>query len=204
VNSHDQYTRHILHEIERNEKPTQRALAAELGIALGLTNLLIRRIVKKGWVKVVNVNPRRVRYLITPAGIAAKARITRAYLDNTVHLYTETRERIGASLQALSQEWVMDAGQDPLKRIVFYGAGEVAEIAYISLQRTDLRLIGVVDDNARGGFFGVRVHPSSALGPADLDGQPFGRLVVTSFRRSAPIRARLSVLGIPPERIYWL
>ena len=76
--SHDHHTRRILTQIEAEDKISQRSLAKELGIALGLTNLLIRRIVKKGWVKVINVRPNRVRYLITPTGIAEKARITRS------------------------------------------------------------------------------------------------------------------------------
>ncbi len=67
--SHDHHTRRILTRIEAGDKISQRSLAKELGIALGLTNLLIRRLVKKGWVKVINVRPNRVRYLITPTGI---------------------------------------------------------------------------------------------------------------------------------------
>lgn len=205
MDTHDNYTRHILGEIERGRQPTQRALSAELGIALGLTNLLVRRVVKKGWVKATNVNPRRVRYLITPAGIAEKARITRAYFDNTVRLYTETRERIRDSFNDLSAEWTNEhLDEDGAKRIVFYGAGEVAEIGYISLQRTDLHLVGVVDDRRQTPLFGVPVHPSSLLGPDALAGQRFGRLVVMSFRRAEEIRTRLEALGIPSDRVFWL
>jgi hypothetical protein len=205
LGSHDEYTRHILSEIERGRQPTQRALAADLGIALGLTNLLVRRIVKKGWVKAVNIAPQRVRYLITPAGIAEKTRVTRLYFENTVRLYTETRERISSRFGELSDGWpVHDAGEDRQKRIVFYGAGEVAEIGYIGLQRTDLRLVGVVDDRAHEPFFGLPVHPSSELCATHLAGVPFGRVVVMSFRRAAQIRSMLDARGIPEEVIFWL
>ena len=138
--SHDHHTRRILTELELRSKVSQRSLARELGIALGLTNLLMRRIVKKGWVKVVNARPHTVRYLITPAGMAAKARMTRAYLSSTLRFYSETRERIGESLEALSMEWSVPeaeaAARNGEKEIVFYGAGEVAEIAYVMFGST--------------------------------------------------------------------
>ena len=206
--SHDHHTRRILSEIEAGKKISQRSLAKELNIALGLTNSLIRRVVKKGWVKVINVRPNRVRYLITLAGIAEKARITRSYLDNTVRLYTETRERIRQRLDELSTSWSPPdeaaASDGREKRIVFYGAGDVAEIAYICLEGSDLKLVGVVDDRRKGPFFGVAVHTLDRLRPFDLDGQPYGRLVVMSFRRAEEIRAKLGSLGFPLERVFTL
>lgn len=209
MGNHDLHTRDILDQIEREQGVTQRRLASDLEIALGLTNLLIKRIVRKGWVKVVNVNPNRFSYLITPAGIAEKARITRAYFNNTVRLYTETRERLRASLTQLSAEWSADdvraAGGTDEKRIVFYGAGEVAEIGYISLQGTDLRLVGVVDDRNGGRkFFDFPVRHASMLKPTELDGEPFGRLIVMSFRKAGQIRAKLTALQFPLDRVHWL
>ena len=206
--SHDHHTRRILSQIEAGKKISQRSLAKELGIALGLTNLLIRRLVKKGWVKVINVKPNRVRYLITPAGIAEKARMTRSYLDTTLRLYTETRERIRRGLDELSASWppedqeaVGDGGE---KRIVFYGAGDVAEISYICLQGSDLKLVGVVDDSRTSPFFGIAVCAPDRLRSGDLDGQPFSRLVVMSFQQAEGIRAKLQALQFPPERVFWI
>ena len=202
--SHDDYHQHILSRIEAGAPITQRSLAKELGIALGLTNLLIHRVIKKGWVKAVNVRRNRIHYLITPEGIAEKARVTRAYFDNTMRLYTETRDQIRQNLDRLSYTWPADhlpAGQ---KRIVFYGCGEVAEIAFICLDGTDLRLVGVVDDKRQKPFFGIPVHPPIALSGDHLNGYEFGRLVVTSFRRADDIRARLETSGYPLERVFWL
>src|SRR6185369_5551577 len=138
VNSHDVHTREILAEIERGKPVSQRSLSKRLGIALGLTNLLIRQLVNKGDVKVVNVRPNRVSYLITPAGIAEKARATRSYLARTLLLYTETRPPIHAGLLAASEQRRSNSNGDGRLRVVFYGASEVAEIAYVCLQDTDL------------------------------------------------------------------
>ena len=205
---HEQHTRRILIQIEAGKKVSQRSLAKELGIALGLTNLLVRRIVKKGWVKVLNVRSNRVRYLITPAGIAEKARTTKAYFDNTLRLYTETRERIRERLDTLSAEWPpLDpaaAGVNGEKRLVFYGAGDIAEITYVSLQGTDLRLVGVVDDHRTKPFFGLRVHPIDQLCSTHLDGEPFGRLVIMSFGKASKLGANLEARGISADRIFWI
>jgi DNA-binding MarR family transcriptional regulator len=70
VTSHDQFTHRILTEIEADNRLSQRSLSRDLGIALGLTNLIIRRLVRKGWVRIIRIKPNRVRYLLTPAGIA--------------------------------------------------------------------------------------------------------------------------------------
>jgi DNA-binding MarR family transcriptional regulator len=63
---------------ESDNRVSQRSLAKVLGIAIGLTSLIVKRLVRKGWVRVIHIKPNRVRYLITPAGIAEKTRMSRA------------------------------------------------------------------------------------------------------------------------------
>jgi DNA-binding MarR family transcriptional regulator len=203
VDARDLHTRNILTHIERDGRLTQRRLARELGIALGLTNLLVRRIVHKGWVKVINIRRNRVQYLITPAGIAEKARVTRAYFENTLRLYTETRDRIRQSLERVSETWKLEDGSSE-KRIVFYGGGEVAEIAFICLHSTDLRLVGVVDDERRQPFFGMPVHHLTSICGRRVDGHEFDKIVVMSFRRADEIRSKLEQVGFPMDRVLWL
>lgn len=202
VNSHDAHTREILAEIERGKGVTQRSLSKRLGIALGLTNLLIRRLVNKGYVKVVNVSPNRVKYLITPAGIAEKARATRSYLERTLHLYTETRQHIHAGLLAAAVP--NPSNGDGRIRVVFYGAGEIAEIAYICLQDTDLELVGVVDERRTGSFFGTPIHPPTALRATTIDGRPFDRVIVMKFAPTDETLEGLASTGVPHDRVLWL
>lgn len=205
--AHERHIHRILTELETGRPVTQRGLARELGAALGLTNLLLKRLATKGLIRVSNIRPNRVGYYITPAGIAEKTRMSRAFLENTVRLYTDTRERIRVSLDRLSSEWTDDdrraaGGQD--KRIVFYGAGDVAEIGYVSLQRTDLHLVGVVDDAADGPFFNLPVRPLSDLRLDGLAGQPFGRVVVMSIRKAELIQQSLNEAGFPSTRVFLL
>ena len=199
MNLHGRHMRGILLEIEADDAVSQRHLSARLGIALGLTNLLLRRIVAKGWVKVVHIRPNRVRYLLTPAGLAAKARLTREYLQGTMQFYAEARERVRERFGELSAE--LDA-RGSLKRIVFYGAGEIAEIGYVSLQETDLTLVGVVDGTRTKPFFGLPVHTPERLKSEALDGA-FDRLVIMCFEADG-VRANLERLGIAPDVAFWI
>ncbi len=81
MDAHEQYEHQILNAIDASQSLSQRSLASSLGIALGLTNLLVRRLVRKGWVRVTRIKPNRVGYFLTPAGVAEKTRLSRLYLQ---------------------------------------------------------------------------------------------------------------------------
>jgi hypothetical protein len=200
------HIRRILNEVEAGNNTSQRSISSNVGIALGLTNLLLQRLVRKGWIRVIHIKPNRVRYLITPTGIAEKARMTRSYLESTIAFYAEARDRIRKSLGVLSATWDSgDLREAPEKRIVFFGAGDVAEIGYVCLLETDLRLVGVVDDGGRScSFFGIPVHPPSSLSPSTLACEAFHRLVVMSFETPERVSSKLSALQIPPEVVFWV
>lgn len=208
--SHEHHTRRILTELESGRGLSQRSLANQLGIALGLTNLLVRRMVKKGWVRVVRIRPNRMQYLLTPTGLAEKVRMTQAYLRTSVRFYARARNRIRERFELLSHTWPADSnGNDGNetghgeKRLVFYGAGEVAEIGYICLQGTDLGLVGVVDDKAKN-FFDVPVCSRADLRRDSVAGRPYDRLVVMSFADTERLRAKMADLDIDPARVFWL
>jgi hypothetical protein len=201
VHSHDEHTHRLLAEIASDEHLSQRTLSRRLGIALGLTNLLIRRVVRKGWVRVIHIRPNRVMYLVTPTGIAEKARMSRDSLQYSLRFYTEARQRIAARFATLSQEWTPRVGDD--KRIVFFGTGEVAEVGYVCLQETDLRLIGAIDDHGRSRFFDVPLYSEDWLKQA-TDNVAFGRLVVMSFETRDAIASELARLGVPEDRVFWI
>ena len=190
--------RRLLNELEAGRGVSQRTLARNVGVALGLTNLMLRRLARRGLIEIVKIKPNRVRYVITPAGVAEKARMTRAYLDYSIRFYSEARERLHHRFAALSSAW-RPAGE--AKRIVFYGAGEVAEIGYVCLQETDLELVGVADDQRRRPFFGLPVHPTSALGPGALGEIPYGRIVIMSLHNTDAARESLEALGCAAHRI---
>lgn len=202
--THEKHSLRILDVFESDCCVSQRSLAGELGIALGLTNLLVKRLVSKGFVRVTNIKPNRVGYLLTPAGIAEKTRMSRAYFEGSVLFYREARDRIHKSFSALSNGWPGGDSAGEPKRIVFYGAGEVAEIGYVCLAETDLQLVGVVDERRTRPFFGMAVRSPDDLDHSSLSGYAFDRLVVMSFGSADAIRPAVLAQRIPPERVFWL
>ncbi len=201
----EEHERRILAQLESSRPVTQRSLSSDLGIALGLTNLLMRRLVKKGWVRITHVSPRRIRYLITPAGIAAKARLTRRYFLSSLNFYRECREHISERFIVLSAELeTLDGDSGAADQVVFYGAGEVAEVAYVCLQETRLQLLGVVDENPGRRFFHHPVHRPEDLVGATLVGRPFSMLVVMPPDDESQVRRTVVLQHVPAERVFWL
>lgn len=205
MTAHDLHTRELLQQIEAGSVSSQRLLARDLGIALGLTNNLLRRTITRGWVRVVRLRPNRVRYCLTPAGLAEKARMSRDYLSNTVRFYREVREELQERFAVLSAE--LDAaapkGTPASKRIAFFGIGEVAEIGFICLPATDLTLVAAVHSTPTS-FFSVPIVSPDALTATHAGEVPYDRIVVMSFGESAAIREELRKAGVPARRTFWL
>lgn len=200
--SHDRHLEKLLDVIESNPMVSQRSLAKDLGIALGLTNLLVRKIARNGWIRLIRVRPNRVRYLITPAGLAAKAKMYRAQLAASLRFYMETRDRIQASLETLSRNWPQPSKESRERRIVLYGVGEVAEIGFVCLQGGAFRLIGIVDEGSKRSFLGLPVHSLDRLHGTNIDGASFDCLVIMSLEDVDVIRARVIERGVPREIVH--
>ena len=131
----------ILNAIGDNERLTQRHLARELGMAVSLANLYLRRLALKGFIRIINVRPNRLRYLLTPKGVAEKTHLTYTCMSRTFERYREARKSLREALRPLSE--------DGHKRIAFYGTGEAAEVAYLCLKETGLDLSAVFDAASR-------------------------------------------------------
>jgi hypothetical protein len=198
----DQYTREILTKLETTQSISQRSLSQELGIALGLTNLLLRQMVRKGLIRLRRVRSNRVAYLITPAGIAEKARLSHRYLKESISFYSDARQRIQASFGTLADRHA--PSRRPV-RVVFWGAGELAEIGYVCLHETRLTLVGVVDDaRIERRFVGHPIRPSSSLAGGQLDGKVFDALVVTSLDDARTLTRELNRVDVDPHRVFWV
>jgi len=133
----------LLTSIERDSAVTQRKLARDLGIALGLANAYLRRCVRKGLVKVSQVPLNRYAYYLTPQGFAEKSRLTAEYLAYSFDFFRRARRDCAELLrQCAAQGW---------RRVVLYGAGELAEISVLSAGESGIETICVVDASAAGG-----------------------------------------------------
>ncbi|GAB4407557.1 MAG: hypothetical protein Fur0044_00550 [Anaerolineae bacterium] len=124
VKSSKNYDLEILNHIEENPDTTQADLAIQLGVAVGSVNWYLKRLINKGYIKVTQMQRRRLRYLLTPKGLAEKAHLTTSFMQASLHWYRETRE----SSKRLLQE-VQQAGYDT---VCIEGDGDLAEIIYLT------------------------------------------------------------------------
>lgn len=129
----------LLASIERDSAVTQRKIAGDLGIALGLANAYLRRCVRKGLVKVSQVPLNRYAYYLTPQGFLEKSRLTAEYLAVSFNFFRRARADCAALLAAC-------AG-DGWRRAALYGAGELAEIAVLSAADAGIEIVAVIDAN---------------------------------------------------------
>jgi len=156
------YTLGLLNTVEEDIALTQRRVAADLGIALGLANALIRRCVRKGLIKVTNAPAGRYMYYMTPKGFAEKSRLTAEYLKTSLNFFRQARDEMSAVIgEADARGW---------QRVALVGAGELAEIATLAARESRIELVCVVDPAAnRPTVFGVPVV-ATAHGAAGCDG----------------------------------
>ena len=114
----------LLEHIEVDPDVTQASLAAQLGVAVGTVNWYLKRLIAKGYVKVKRAQRRKLRYIITPEGIAFRARLTINYVETSMRLYRRTRQRVRELLGE-----VKTAG---FHRIHIAGEGDIADICRLT------------------------------------------------------------------------
>jgi DNA-binding Lrp family transcriptional regulator len=178
----------LLEAVQEDSRVTQRGLANRLGIALGLANIYLRRLMRKGYIKCVNVQPNRISYLITPQGIAEKARLTYEFMDYSLHLYREVRQHLRVVVREC-------AAAD--RRVAIYGRGEAAELAYLCLKESGLEPVAVFDGEGGGTFLGMPVLSIASHQQVEYD-----LIILASLD---PAMAQLTTLtrqGIPAEKLF--
>ena len=174
----------LLEEISKDSSLSQRKLSQRLGVALGMTNACLKKMINKGLVKAKGVNHKRIAYYLTPKGFSEKTKLTYHFLQHTIRYYSNLKNNISAKLSLLSE-----AGH---RRIICYGAGEVMEVAFIILNETDLELlvVGIVDDSVdKHGkkMFGFEVQHPQIIKELKPDA-----VLVTSIRYKDKIMRQLN------------
>ncbi|SPP65643.1 winged helix-turn-helix transcriptional regulator [Nitrospira lenta] len=178
----------LLTELERDGAITQRSLAIKLGVALGLTNLYVKRLARKGYVKVTTIPSHRIRYLLTPQGFAEKSRLTYLYMQYSLSHYRDMRARLR---DVLSRVTVVGG-----RRIVIFGTSEFAEMAYLSLREMDLELVGFVSDGTVETFLSYPVSH-----PRVLQEWAFDAVVLADLDRSRELGEMLVQYQVPNGKV---
>ena len=167
----------LLDAVGQDSKVSQRRLARDLGIALGLTNAYLKRCVRKGLIKMASTPANRYAYFLTPKGFSEKGRLTAAYLARSFNFYRDARDQLGALLANVASE----GG----RRVVLAGAGELAEIAVLSALLHPVEIVGILAPEA--------ARPGARL---------FNRPVAADLAEFRPVDAVLLTELATPQRTY--
>ena len=174
----------LLESVERDGAQSQRRLATELGIALGLVNAYIKRCVKKGLLKVRHVPAGRYAYYLTPSGFAEKSRLTVEYLSSSFLFFRQARADCALIFQTVRGRGFC--------RVVLAGRSDLTEIATICALESEIIIVSVVDGGTnQSHFLNIPVEQSF-----DQVRAPFDAIVVTDlFNARATVTAAAAALS---------
>lgn len=189
MDNQDIRTLKILEEIVNDHVPSQRDLAKKLNVSLGLVNSFIKRLAQKGYFKITTIPKNRARYILTPKGVAEKTRLTYQYVQYSFQYYKDSRKKL--------QELFIELAAIGVQQMIFYGVSDFTEIAYISLQETNIQLTAVIDAAAEGKkFFNHNIES-----PAKLNAFQYDRILVADIQHHEKILDDILSRGIPREKI---
>jgi DNA-binding MarR family transcriptional regulator len=170
----DKTTLGILCSVQKSNTLTQRGIAKELGIALGLANAYLKRCVKKGFVKIIQAPRNRYAYYLTPEGFTEKSRLTSQYLSDSFNFYRFARDQCEDNFSiCINNGW---------KRVCLYGASDLAEIAILCSGNFDLQLIGIIDPDVEAQtMHGIAIYP-------DIESiESFDAIMITDLTRAQAV-----------------
>ena len=178
----------LLESVERGGEQSQRRLASELGVALGLVNAYLKRCVKKGLVKVRQAPARRYAYYLTPNGFAEKSRLTIEYMSYSFMWFRRAKTDCEAALAV--------ARERGFGRIALLGASELAEIAAICALDSGLVIVAVVDPTCEA----ARFAGAPVVRDLDAVADAIDAVLVTDMRGADAMR-RLAADRLGAERV---
>lgn len=182
----------ILESIENGQAQSQRDLARQLDVSLGLVNAFIKRLVQMGYFKVSTIPKNRIRYILTPKGAMEKTRLTYEFIHHSFQFYRDTRRHQRDLFEKIKNEGV--------GTVVLYGAKEIAEIAYLSIRESGIQVAGVIDEERKGKRFFE--HTIDTLGNISM--LTFDRIVIADVMLREDIEQKLTAVGLDENKVVWI
>lgn len=182
----------LLEKVDEKSPQSQRALARELNISVGLVNAYLKRLTKKGHIKILTTPTKRVKYTVTPAGLSEKKRLTYNFIQLSYQFYVQTCKKLKLLFDELEKLKV--------RKITFWGATDLAEMAYLCMNDSSIILVAIVDDrNIQKKIAGQEVRPLTQLSKITCD-----RILITDDRNREEVMQMISSYSIPQQKIVWL
>ena len=158
----------LLEEIEQDPELSQRQLSRRMGVALGVGNLLLKNLAKKGYIKVTHLSWKRWIYVITPKGMTRKVNLTLSYIESFLGHYRRVKKILKENFNSLTL--------NKESKVAIVGTGELAELAYLALLDIGVDEINMFgNENDKHIFLGMNV-----VSIQDIEVNDYSKIVVTS------------------------
>lgn len=178
----------MLEEVHASADQSQRTLAGNVGIALGVANALVRSMVKRGYIRVTRLSWKRWAYFVTPAGASRKLQLTVNYVDRFMDHYRRVRTLVRDTVDTESIE--------PHHLVAIYGATELGELIYLALRDAGVVSVEFLDESQTGKFLGVPIH-----NPESMERGRYVKVMVAYSHDALERKARLMGYGFPESSI---
>jgi len=179
----------LLEEVEGTPDLSQRKLAHQLGIALGVANILVRNHAKRGYIRITRLGWRRWAYVLTPAGMARKISLTFAYIEGFVDHYRRVRSLLRDDLSGLTLSTE--------SRVAILGTSELAELAYLALRDLGISDIDVFDRDSSGERFLGNLVP----GLENMVPESYSKVLIADSGDTDELRDSLLARGVGGPQI---
>jgi len=173
---------HILKTLEKDASISQRRLSSQMEINVASVNFAFKRLIKKGLVKMVGINPKNIRYHITSKGLKEKTRMAYNFFGRNFHFFREVRNDIEVQIK--------ESNRSSKAKVAIYGVRELAEITYMAVISTKLEFVGFFSDDLsiiNKELFGHKVQKLDYLDKAG----PFLLLITEKFPMHMPPREKM-------------
>jgi predicted transcriptional regulator len=180
----------ILNQIEDDPEISQRDLSTRAGIALGLTNIVLKNLVQKGYIRMTRTTWKRWIYSLTPDGFTHKIHLTVSYIRRVLHDYQGIRETLMQELEPLAL--------NAESTVALCGSGQFAELVYLGLQEIGIEELDIFESNGRVGekFIRIPIQDLSTLQPSHYD-----RILVASLEEVEQTSAKLEKMGVSSDKL---
>ena len=180
----------LLSEIEDYPQVSQRQLAQRMGIALGLTNVMLRNLVRKGYIRATKAELKSWLYNLTPEGLSLKIRLTLNFVHRVLDHYHKVRQTLADELAPLSL--------NSESRVAIYGTTEFAELVFLGLRDFGIEEIDIFSPGEPNGarFLAMPVRDIDTLVPSDYD-----RVMIATVGKSESALSRLEECGVDPRKL---
>ena len=130
---------HILTSLQKDKNLSQRTLSSHMGVNVASVNFALKRLITKGFIKMIGINPRRIKYIVTHKGLKEKSELAYKFFDRNFHFYKDVRGDI--------EDMIQEVSNGKGTKVAICGKNQLSEITVLAIQNMGLELVGIFNGN---------------------------------------------------------